>query len=53
MVNAACDTSPVVTFNDDKAIAETNAIVVAEDAVLGVGCEGNARLLVFRERNLF
>jgi hypothetical protein len=25
-----------VTFNDDKAIAETNAIVVAENAVLGL-----------------
>src|SRR5260370_7870022 len=36
-------TSPVVTFNRDKAIAETNAIVVADNAVLGVGCEGHAR----------
>jgi hypothetical protein len=36
-------TSPVVTFNGDKAIAETNAIVVGDNAVLGVGCEGHAR----------
>jgi hypothetical protein len=33
----------VVTFNGDKAIAETNAIVVGDNAVLGVGCEGHAR----------
>ena len=36
-------TSPVVIFNGDKAIAETNAIVVGDNAVLGVGCEGHAR----------
>jgi hypothetical protein len=36
-------TSPVVTFKGDKAIAETNAIVVVDNAVLGMGCEGNAR----------
>ncbi len=36
-------TSPVVTFNGDKAIAETNAIVVADHEVLGAGCEGHAR----------
>jgi hypothetical protein len=36
-------TSPIVTFNSDKAIAETNAIVVADNAVLGVGCEGHLR----------
>ena len=30
-------------FNGDKAIAETNAIVVGDNAVLGVGCEGHAR----------
>jgi hypothetical protein len=35
--------SPVVTFNGDKAIAETNAILVGENVVLGVGCEGHAR----------
>lgn len=36
-------TSPVVTFNGNKAIAETNAIIVAANAVLGMGCEGHAR----------
>jgi hypothetical protein len=36
-------TSPLVTFNGDKAIAETNAIVVCDNAVLGLGCEGHAR----------
>jgi hypothetical protein len=36
-------TSPVVTFNSGKAIAETNAIVVGDNAVLGVGCEAHAR----------
>ncbi len=36
-------TSPVVTFNGNKAIAETNAIIVGANAVLGVGCEGHAR----------
>ncbi|MDB5095461.1 MAG: hypothetical protein JWO85_3562 [Candidatus Eremiobacteraeota bacterium] len=36
-------TSPVVSFNGNKAIAETNAIVVGENAVLGIGCEANAR----------
>jgi hypothetical protein len=35
--------SPMVTFNGDKAIAETNAIVVGENAVLGLGCEAHAR----------
>src|SRR4030088_1207175 len=35
--------SPIVTFNRDRAIAETNAIVVCENAVLGVGWEGHAR----------
>jgi hypothetical protein len=36
-------TSPIVTFNGYKAIAETNAIVVVDNAVLKVGCEGHAR----------
>jgi len=36
-------TSPVVTLSGGKAIAETNAIVVGDNAVLGVGCEGHAR----------
>ncbi len=36
-------TSPVVTFNGDKAVVETNAIVVGENVVLGMGCEGHCR----------
>ena len=36
-------TSPVVTLDGDKAIAETNAIVAGDNAVLGVGCERHAR----------
>lgn len=35
--------APVVTFNGDKAIAETNTIIVAENVVLGFGCEENVR----------
>ena len=30
--------SPVVTFNGNKAIVETNAIIVGENVVLGLGC---------------
>ena len=37
-------TSPAVTFNGNKAIAETNAIIVGDNAVLGVGCENHCRL---------
>ena len=36
-------TSPAVTFNGNKAIAETNAIIVGDNAVLGVGCENHCR----------
>jgi hypothetical protein len=35
--------SPVVTLNGDKAIAETNAIIIGENIVLGVGCCQHAR----------
>ncbi len=35
--------APVVTFNGDKAIAETNAIIVGDNAELGVGCETHSR----------
>src|SRR5260370_27675492 len=37
-------TSPVVIFNGDKAIAETNAIVGGDNALIGVGYEGHARI---------
>lgn len=35
--------SPVVTFHGDKAIAETNAIIIGQNATLGIGCEGHCR----------
>ena len=35
--------SPVVTFNGNKAIVETNAIIVAENVALGLGCESHNR----------
>ena len=36
-------TSPVVIFNGNKAVAETNAIVLGDNAALGVGCEAHCR----------
>jgi SnoaL-like domain len=36
-------TAPVITFHGDRAIAETNAIVVAENVRLGVGAMGHNR----------
>ncbi|GGF21271.1 nuclear transport factor 2 family protein [Subtercola lobariae] len=35
--------SPLVTFNGDRAIAETNAMIVAENRELGVGCATHNR----------
>lgn len=35
--------SPLITFHGDKAIAETNAIIVAEHLDLGLGCESHNR----------
>jgi hypothetical protein len=35
--------SPVVTFNGDKAIAETNAIIVCENVKLGLGVTAHSR----------
>jgi hypothetical protein len=35
--------APVVTFNGNKAIVETNAIVVGENVALGLGCESHNR----------
>ena len=35
--------APVVTFHGDKAIAETNAMVIAENAKLRVGCSVHCR----------
>lgn len=36
-------TSPVVTFNGNKAIAETNAMIVGENVDLGIGCVNHNR----------
>jgi hypothetical protein len=36
-------TAPVITFHGDRAIAETNTIVVAENVRLGVGAMGHGR----------
>lgn len=35
--------SPIITFNGDRAIAETNAIIIGENASLGLGCNGHNR----------
>jgi len=35
--------SPVITFNCDRAIVETNAIIIGENASLGLGCNGHNR----------
>ena len=35
--------SPVVTFAGDKAIVETNAMIVGENVSLGLGCESHNR----------
>ncbi|QSE84605.1 nuclear transport factor 2 family protein [Rhodococcus koreensis] len=36
-------TAPVVTFHGDRAVAETNAIVVAENGKLRLGCQSHNR----------
>ena len=36
-------TAPVVRFNDDRAIAETNAMIVAQNASLGLGAVSHNR----------
>ncbi|MCB8913906.1 nuclear transport factor 2 family protein [Rhodococcus rhodochrous] len=36
-------TNPAVTFHEDRAIAETNAIVVAENGKLKLGCQSHNR----------
>lgn len=35
--------TPVVTFNGGKAIVETNAVIVADNARLGLGCSNHNR----------
>jgi hypothetical protein len=36
-------TSPVVEFNGHKAIVETNAVIIGENAKLGLGCAAHSR----------
>lgn len=40
-------TAPVVTFNDagTRAVAETNAIIIAENPTIGLGCNGHNRFI--------
>lgn len=35
--------SPVITFNGNRAIAETNAMIVGENVKLGIGCSNHNR----------
>jgi len=35
--------SPAVTFNGNRAIVETNAIIIGENTKLGLGCNGHNR----------
>lgn len=44
--------SPVVTFNDrgDKAILETNAMIIAENIKLNIGCECHNRFYDLAEK---
>ena len=42
--------APVVRFNGDRAIAETNAIIVAENVRLGIGCSSHNRFYDLIER---
>ena len=45
-------TAPVVTFSADgmRAVSETNAVIVAENVRLGLGCEAHARFVDRLER---
>ncbi|MDB5776095.1 MAG: hypothetical protein JWP38_2228 [Herbaspirillum sp.] len=42
--------APVVTFNGNKALVETNAIIVAENAALNLGCESHNRFYDWVEK---
>jgi hypothetical protein len=43
-------TSPLVTINGNKAIAETNAIIVGENVSLGLGCSSHSRFYDLLEK---
>jgi hypothetical protein len=42
--------TPVVTFNGDRALVETNAVIVAENAALNLGCAAHNRFFDKVER---
>lgn len=42
--------TPVVTFNGNKAIVETNAVIVADNAALGLGCSNHNRFYDLAEK---
>ncbi|WP_322028988.1 nuclear transport factor 2 family protein [Paraburkholderia sp. J76] len=42
--------SPVVTFNGDRALVETNAVIVADNAALNLGCAAHNRFFDKVER---
>jgi hypothetical protein len=42
--------SPVITFNGDRAIVETNAIIIGENTSLGLGCNGHNRFYDLMEK---
>lgn len=42
--------SPIITFKGDKAIVETNAIIIAENVKLNVGCNGHNRFYDLMEK---
>ena len=43
--------SPVVTFNGDKALVETNAVIVAENVRLDLGCSSHNRFFDLVEKH--
>lgn len=42
--------TPVVTFNGDRAVVETNAVIVGENVELGLGCTAHNRFIDTVER---
>ena len=42
--------SPVITFNGDRAIAETNAVIIGENASLNLGCVAHNRFYDWIEK---
>ncbi len=44
--------APVVSFNGDKAIAETNAVIIGENASLDLGCSAHNRFYDMIEKRV-